>query len=168
MTDSTAKTQPPVFYTRDVPEYRGSKVSLWPNDRASEGAKPAQFTGEIGNTRVQLWEASGGNTPFYNIKAKGEDGALVQMGTANAFVNSRGYNALSISLRFPSEDAANAAKVKMDLKEAVKPYAKNGETSYFVNVYADVSRRSVEANPEEFKRLGFKTEFEPAAAKQAT
>lgn len=166
--NNPAKGNAPVFYTRDNEQYKGTKIALWANDKpAEEGKKPAQFQGKIGDMDVQLWEASSARGPFYNVKTSDGAKGLVQIGTANAFINSNGYNALSVSLKFDSEEAANAAKAEKGLKEAVKPYTKDGQTSFFVNVYADVSKMAIEANPEEYKRLGFKTEFEskPKTAK---
>lgn len=162
---NTTKGDLPVFYTRNAADFQGTKISLWANTRAAteEGKKPAQFRGQIGTVEVQLWEASSARGPFYNVKTSDEQRNLVQIGTANAYVTSRGFNALSISLKFDSEQAANEAKEKMGIKEAVKPFTKDGATSYFVNLYADVSRRAIEANPQEYERLGFKIDL----AKQA-
>jgi hypothetical protein len=163
MTDTVKAA--PVFYTRDKEDYKGTKVALWANERtAEEGKKPAQFRGNIGKAAVQLWEGTGGRGVFYNVKTTDGEGKLVQIGNANAFVNPRGFNALSISLRFDTEQAANDAKASLELNEAIKPYTKDGKTSYFINIYADVSRKAIEANTAEFERLGFKTVFEPKAA----
>lgn len=154
-------TTKPVFYTRDNPEYKGSKIALWANTKpAEEGKKPAQFTGTIGKARVQLWEVNGSNGPFYNVKAADSQGNLVQLGTANAFVNTKKFNSLSISLRFDNEADANKTKEEFDIKEAVKAVEKAGQTTYFLNLYADVSRHAIEANKAEFERLKFNTEFD--------
>lgn len=170
MSENTpAKSPAPVFYTRDTEQYKGTRVALLANTKTpEEGKKQEQFYGDLGSVKVKLWEAPGPRGPFFNVKMNDAEGHLVQVGTANAFINQNGYNALSISLKFDTEAAANEAKTKMGLKETIKPYSKDGAApSYFVNVYSDVSKFAIEANPDEFKRLGFKTEFEakPKTAK---
>ena len=163
MSDNTTKGSLPVFYTRDSEQYNGTKVALSAVE-AAEGKKLPQYRGVIGKMDVQLWEGNGPRGPFFNVKTPDEKGTLVQVGNANAFVNARGFNALSISLRFETAEAAASAKEALELKEQVKPYTKGEVTTYFVNVYADVSRRAIEANVDEFKRLGFKTDMDPAVA----
>lgn len=165
-TTSTPDKTPPAFYTRDSEDFKGTKIALWFNKKSEEeGSKAAQLTGTIGGLWVQLWEQTSARGPFYNVKADGPEGKLAQIGNANAFINANGYNALSVSLKFDSEAAANAFKEANGVKDVVKPYTKDGATSYFVNCYADVSKRAIEANPAEFERLGFKTEIKAKTAK---
>lgn len=161
----TTKAAPPVFYTPNREEYTGTKVALWPGKAGSGDKRPAQFTGKIGSIDAQLWEGSGSRGVFYNVKTANEKGELVQVGNANAYITNRGFNSLSISLKYTSEADALAAKEKFGLKEAIKPHTgKDNVTTYYINIYADVSPNAVKANKEEFARLGFKTEFEPRAA----
>lgn len=156
---SDAKTNSaPVFYTRDSADFKGTKISLW-HQAPVEGKNSPQYKGTVGNIRVQLWEQNGSRGPFFNVKAADEQDNLVQLGTANAFVSDKKFNSLAISLRFDSEKDANDSKAKYGLNEAVKKYESSGKTSYFINLYADVSRRAIEANRAEFERLKFNTEF---------
>lgn len=160
MTANTPSNNAPVFYTRDSEQYKGTKVAVWANDKpAAEGKAPAQYRGQIGEVDVQLWEASSPRGVFFNVKRSVGD-KLEQIGTANAYINNNSFNSLSISFKFASEADAIAAKESMGLKENVKPF----KESFYVNVYADVSRRAIEANPEEFQRLGFKTDMAPRGA----
>lgn len=172
MTDSTATSdksgKPPVFYTRK--EHRGTSIALWANDApAAPGKEPAQFSGKLGTLNVQLWEAKSERGAFFNIKTTDAERKLVQIGTANAYINDRGFNNLSISMRFDTAEAANEAKTSMGLAETekVKSNEKNGVTSYFINLYADVSVMAIKDNPARFADLGFDTNLEkkrPAAS----
>lgn len=149
----------PVFYTRDSDKYNGTKVTL--NAIAREqGKKNAQFKGDLGNIQVHLWEVEGPRGVFFNVKTANEQGEMIQLGTANAFVNGKGFNALSMSLRYDSEEGANAARESIGFKEAIKPVTRDGKTTYYVNIYSDVSRRAIEANKPYFAKAGFRTEFE--------
>lgn len=155
----------PVFYSPNKPEYQGSHVALWPGKAAAaEGKRPAQYQGSIGTLKVQLWEGNGPRGVFWNVKTADAEGKLSQVGNANAYINKNGFNTLSISLRFASQEEADAAKAQHNIKEAVKPHTGQNGTAYYINVYADVSRKAVQANPEEFKRMGFKTEAAEARA----
>lgn len=165
MSDTKATTakanELPVFYTRDTEKYQGTKVSLVAVAQEA-GKNNPQYKGLLGTTEVQLWEANGPRGTFFNVKKSAGKGQMQQIGTANAFVNARGFNALSVSLRFDTEDAANAARTEMGIKDTIKPRAgKDGKNSYYINIYSDVSRRAVEANKEYFGKIGFRTEFDP-------
>lgn len=163
MSETTTKNAQPVFYTPNREEYQGTKVALWAGKAGTGDKRPAQFTGKIGTIDAQLWEGNGSRGVFYNVKTADEKGELTQIGNANAYITPRGFNSLSISLKFATEAEAQAAKEKLGLKEAIKPFTKDGVSTFYINIYADVSPNAVKGNPDEFKRLGFKTEFEPRA-----
>lgn len=142
----------PVFYTRDHADYKGTKVALWENNQPLLlGQKPFHFSGKIGEAEVKVWKAKSAIGPFFNIKQE-TNGQLVSFGTAVAYTG-QGFNALSISLRFDSLAAAQAKKDALGIKEQPKSW----KEVFFINVFADVSIKAVEAQPEVFASMGFLT-----------
>lgn len=142
----------PVFYTRDHEDYKGTKVALWENRQAVlPGQKPFHFSGRIGDADVKLWKAKSAIGPFFNIK-RDVNGEMTSLGTAVAYTG-QGFNTLSISLRFNSLEAAQATKEALGIKEQPKSW----KEVFFINVFADVSIKAVEAQPEIFAAMGFLT-----------
>lgn len=140
----------PVFYTREHEDYKGSKVALWENTQeTAPGQKPCHYEGKIGEASVKLWKAKGPAGVFFNIKRE-IDGQLEPFGAAVAYTRN-GFNALSISLKFSSIEAAEAAQLSLGIKEQPKPW----KDVFFINVFADVSKTAVQANPEIFGSMGF-------------
>lgn len=140
----------PVFYTRNHVDYKGTKIALWESSKSVvPGEKQHQYDGKIGDANVKLWKMKGGSGVFFNIKQE-VAGQMLALGTACAY-SAKGFNTLSISLRFDSLETANKTKEALGIKEHPKPW----KELFFINIFADVSIKAVEAKPEDFAAMGF-------------
>lgn len=153
----------PVFYTREHEAYTGTRVALWTNTKPpAEGQRPWHYSGKIGALDVKLWKSKGPRGIYFNMKGE-VNGQSVPVGSASAFIR-QGQNALSISLRYPSAEEAQTARETLEIKEKATHWR---DGIHFINVFADVSIKAIEANPELFGEMGFNADVASAAPKRA-